>query len=948
LSVVGKKVPNPRRAAGKAERIVALVVYVRAPEGKNGDEKCIYAGARGFFSGVPNVQMREIVALAEETPRSKDPCNHYVLSWREGEQPAPAQVEEAVTILLRELGLEKHQAIYGLHADTHNLHLHIVVNRVDPETLKCVEINRGFDIEALLSAVARIEHAQGWQCERNGRYVVLPDGQVARATAEREQCKQPNQQRRDMENRTGEKSAVRVAAEDAGDIFRTAASWQELHLRLEAVDMRYQRTGSGAVIFVSDVAMKASSVDRAASLAKLEKRLGTFELGNGDQRVFFNHTSESDAGDGRPPASDHLRKLSECRLATANGKQRTRVLQIDARAGRRGTTSVRREPVAHIRASERVTSRPLLPGLPGWTEYTAQQKKHYAERDGARLEIRRQQDTERNAMRERHRAARDALLTSREWRGKGVSLISLRSVMAAEQAAEKARLLERHAAERRQLGKQFAPFPGLEEWLRKHQSPAVAEVWRYRNDLPQEISGDDAGEESATPVATDIRAFRPQVKGKQVEYVRRDGLDDLLFGRRASFVDHGHTIRVHDWRDERSALAALQLAAQKWGSFSVRGNAEYKALCVRLAGQHRLRIKNPELQEAITRARERIARERADIRTSERQQLFEKYAAAVQADRYRVMSVRTWSDGRRQTVILGGRADGLTVEEIGRRAQQIDGLSELQYMPLSDRQHHIVISGMTREQVRRFLNDGFQPAVLLESGPNVFGAVINVTEHGSDSEVANQLAVGLNRRYGDPAHAAGVQSHCAPDMSADSERSTAGVRLRYAANRVCPKTDAFMRGLVARAVQRELPAGPSLPVATSAEAYRVHRADLMARRPGGVIDASRIDAAIAVRLRITGHSRDDIERVLTICRYGDEERDLSAYSRRTADFAFGAVGNREVARLSRYRELWLELEGRLDEPASLPSSTPGDTGSSGMTNDIEPMGNSTARRHGPR
>jgi hypothetical protein len=122
-----------------------------------------------------------MVALAAESVRSKNPVNHYIMSWREGEQPSPEQVEEAVSIFMEELGWKDHQAIYGLHADTDNIHLHIAINRVHPETLKIVKINRGFDIELAHKAIARIEHAQGWQREQNGRYQVLENGELGRA-----------------------------------------------------------------------------------------------------------------------------------------------------------------------------------------------------------------------------------------------------------------------------------------------------------------------------------------------------------------------------------------------------------------------------------------------------------------------------------------------------------------------------------------------------------------------------------------------------------------------------------------------------------------------------------------------------------------------------------------------------------------------------------------------
>ena len=41
--------------------------------------------------------------------------------------------------------------------------------------------------------------------------------------------------------------------------------------------MRYEKTGSGATLFVGDVGVKASSADRDASLSKLQKRLGAYQ-----------------------------------------------------------------------------------------------------------------------------------------------------------------------------------------------------------------------------------------------------------------------------------------------------------------------------------------------------------------------------------------------------------------------------------------------------------------------------------------------------------------------------------------------------------------------------------------------------------------------------------------------------------------------------------------------
>lgn len=118
-------------------------------------------------------------------------------------------------------------------------------------------------------------------------------------------------------------------------------------------------------------------------------------------------------------------------------------------------------------------------------------------------------------------------------------------------------------------------------------------------------------------------------------------------GRGVSFVDKGKTIDIHDWRGRDTTLAALQLSAQKWGSFQVTGNDEYKAMCAKLAAEHGFKISNPELQERIQLERQRIQQERAQAMKSEQFKQFERYAQAVGAQRDRVTSIKMREDGSR-------------------------------------------------------------------------------------------------------------------------------------------------------------------------------------------------------------------------------------------------------------------------------------------------------------
>ena len=544
--MVVKKIKNPKKSASKAARISGLLDYILNPESQNANEKCVYSGSRGFLTDTPQSQKAEMLALSQEAVRSKDTVNHYVISWQEGEQPSHQQIDEAVSIFMDELGLNDHQTVYGLHADTDNLHLHLVINRVHPDTLKVIKPNKGFDIEAAHKAIARIEHAQGWRREQHGRYQVLENGELGREHIEIEadsprKQRQPDQVIRDREQRSGEKSAQRIAIEDGAAIIKSASDWQTLHRQLAEKGIRYEKKGSGAMLFVGEVAIKPSSVDRAASLPHLQKRLGDYQ-----------------------PPNDLLK-------------------------------IVERKP------------EPIQTGQPGWETFITDRKAHYAAKNTATLELRKQQEAERKQLATQQKAKREAILKG-SWKGKGDLLNAMRSVLAAEQAAEKAGIKEGQQQQWKQLRKQYRPFPDYEQWLRQQQQPELADSWRYRNGDPQRINGDS----TEPPTPRDIRAYLPKIHGQQVHYLRKDSQNPVAGqGATAAFIDKGREIDIHDWRNRDSVLAALQLSAQKWGHFKVNGNAEYKALCVQLAAEHGFKISSPELQAGIDSERQRIQQERA-------------------------------------------------------------------------------------------------------------------------------------------------------------------------------------------------------------------------------------------------------------------------------------------------------------------------------------------------
>ncbi|PWM19787.1 MAG: mobilization protein [Collinsella tanakaei] len=275
--MIVKKIKNTKTDKPKTWQIGDLVDYIRFPHNKKPQEKIECAGGRNFLSSTHVGQKTEMIALARESAHSRMPVSHWIFSWQEGEQPTREQVEELVDLFLEKMELTGHQTVYGLHYDTDNYHLHIAVNRMNPETGKVVLPFNGLDIREAHKIVAFVEHKQGWASEESSLYAVLEDGELARRRTGHEI--KPKQAALDFEHATGEKSAQRIAQERGHDIIKNAKSWAELHERLAGVGLRFEKKGSGAIIFVGGIAVKASSVDRAFSMGKLCKRLGNFEEG---------------------------------------------------------------------------------------------------------------------------------------------------------------------------------------------------------------------------------------------------------------------------------------------------------------------------------------------------------------------------------------------------------------------------------------------------------------------------------------------------------------------------------------------------------------------------------------------------------------------------------------------------------------------------------------------
>jgi len=256
-------------------------------------------------------------------------------------------------------------------------------------------------------AARKIEHVQGWQTENNTWSEINEHGEFVSKTPPTEKAIPPKVQ--DMENLTGEQSAIRQAQNVLKDKPKGISTWEDFYNLLSLNGMKYQKKGSGAVVTVNETTVKASDVSRSLTLGKLEKQLGPYCEIHRLAQVIYDDKSE---------------KRKSLPLDDANRNNEN------------------------------------------WTAYSRARAESFQSKKEKRLRLFMTQQKEREVTQNRQKEERQALSDSF---GSGVSRQTInrqRSILATQHAYERAVLKEKHQKERKELQNQSGAFMSYEQWLR--------------------------------------------------------------------------------------------------------------------------------------------------------------------------------------------------------------------------------------------------------------------------------------------------------------------------------------------------------------------------------------------------------------------------------------------------------------------------------------------------
>jgi len=531
---------------------------------------------------------KTVQAVRQAGTAADHPIYHVVLTWQHGEIPTHEQVEGAVEHTLQKLGMQDAATAWMIHRDKEHHHVHIAALRYGIETLEYLGPPKR-DYLILDKAMREIELQQGWR-HSPGPYVVQ-DGHIIKAP----------KQTREQVTRRPETSVEKAKGlpgiqafcehQRVGDALKTATSWDDLHSVANSYGLRLESKRGGVVIkakgITADHAVKASAIDRALAGPALVKRLGPF----------------------LPPSPGAARRPAPLTFAAYQGVVAKG--QEPAAQEQPGRTGRRRDPAK--RQAQRAARSAARESL--YEAFREHRQAAPGQRKAALAEVKERQQAERKVLFETMRSGRKSQLSDlAAAHGREVATLMIEGLEAQARAA----LETKHRAEKEAIKAQYSG--NWRDWLemraRVHGDPAAISALRgikYREGRKgsQEkpgIEGEDlrlevpsSTQSAVGSIAGDDRWGLDQAKievsrdGTSVIYKDADGKERLR--------DEGQRIELSDAKDEDAMLAALTLAAKRYGGeVYITGDREFRERAAAECRRQGIEIANIELRNQNQRA----------------------------------------------------------------------------------------------------------------------------------------------------------------------------------------------------------------------------------------------------------------------------------------------------------------------------------------------------------
>lgn len=541
----------------------------------------------------------EMEGVAALNPRCKDPIMHFELAWPHDERPTKSQWVDCAYQAIKALGFQEHQYLIVAHDDKKHFHIHVMVNKVHPETLR---VNDPYQSHMLLHKTARaLEAKYGWKHTPG----------LAKWDEERKKpIELPHHERHNYRNTNADIESLQVyirkeIAPRLQQLLRQdKTTWQDVHRLLAQSHLQLEKseTGGYTVLAINhNIRVKASDVFRnnfagKANRIRLEQQLGEWQ--NPEQNIAQHSTS------GKEITVWGAGKRAGKRIYTGR--------DVQAEGGR--THPKRDEQKRAQRRAERMEAREALKAE--YARYKEQQLmvcKRITEEGRKR----------RQSLTENLRARK------KEIRGRALPWAA-KKILISEAVAQS--VIEMHAVKHAITESRRAHSPkDYRSWVADRAAEGDARAaaqlrgWYYQDQrkqrkITQRIEPDgfhlESPEEDIDKESNDWadflnenieqqrEAIQQQLRATRIWQIdRRTGDVSYAVNGKVSIVDRGKILSVLN-QDEAAIVLGLEMSIKKYGTrLTCTGSAEWKAAVARAVVRHGIYVQftDPEIQRLIAR-----------------------------------------------------------------------------------------------------------------------------------------------------------------------------------------------------------------------------------------------------------------------------------------------------------------------------------------------------------
>lgn len=248
----------------------ALCDYLMRGRGSPVEERVSWTMARNLPTDDAELAAKLMAATARLSARTLKPVYHVMIAWAPQEQPDAEMMQTIATQALELTGLGEHQAYIVSHGDTAHRHLHMVINRVHPETGKAWRAAHDFKlfdrVMRQLAGAHGFTHvpAHLFNPEETKASMKLPHSAARRAGDRGADTLRPQWSRRDAEQ------IGRRVSEDLDQ----ASSQDDVNAAFERLGLHVEQKGRGHVVGNDTGYVKASALELAWDARLLRLRAG--------------------------------------------------------------------------------------------------------------------------------------------------------------------------------------------------------------------------------------------------------------------------------------------------------------------------------------------------------------------------------------------------------------------------------------------------------------------------------------------------------------------------------------------------------------------------------------------------------------------------------------------------------------------------------------------------